>query len=76
MKRRLFVMFAAVVAAVTVLAGCGEKKKEDPLSQITATETFPETEESTEAETAAEKAEEKKPAKKTRKTSKAKKADE
>ena len=54
MKRRLFVMFAAVVAAVTVLAGCGEKKKEDPLSQITATETFPETEESTEAETAAE----------------------
>ena len=53
MKRRLFVMFAAVVAAVTVLAGCGEKKKEDPLSQITATETFPETEESTEAETAA-----------------------
>lgn len=54
MKRRLIVMFAAAVAAVTVLAGCGEKKKEDPLSQITATETFPETEESTEAETAAE----------------------
>ena len=54
MRRRLIVMFAVAVAAVTILAGCGEKKKEDPLSQITATETFPETEESTEAETAAD----------------------
>ena len=54
MRRRLIVMFAVAVAAVTILAGCGEKKKEDPLSQITATETFPETEESTAAVTAAD----------------------
>ncbi len=37
-----------------LISGCGEKKTEDPSSQVTAVETFAETEESTEAETEAE----------------------
>ena len=53
MKRQLIAMFTAALAASMILSACGGKK-EDPVNQITAAETFAETEESTEAEVVTE----------------------
>lgn len=53
MKRQLIAMFTAALAASMILSACGGKK-EDSVNQITAAETFAETEESTEAEVVTE----------------------